>query len=213
MTEDFKKKNLSRRTMVKGAAWSVPVLATAVAVPTVSATTAPTWNGSVTGFCSGDYDLSVLTGIVGSGLVGVAQTALGVLGLEPNASRGFIITATQGDIPAGTVYRLQGPSGLIDLGILQGIIGANVAGIVDVNNGAYDITLNQAITQGNSVTIDLFGALLDVGVASEFTLTQQTADANAGDNSGSVSSLAAVAVNLGSLNPLLSGSLAVQLCA
>jgi len=213
MTDDQNNKHLSRRTMVKGAAWSVPVLATAVAVPMASASTVPTWNGAVTGFCSGQYDISVLRGIVGNTLVNTVQAALGLLGIQPNASRGFTITATQGSIPAGTVYRLQGPAGLIDLSILQGLIAANVAGIVDVNNGAYDITLNQAIPQGSSLTIDLFTSLINVGAASTFSLTQQAVDANTLDSSATINSGVGVAVNLGSLGiPFVTGSLAVQLC-
>lgn len=49
MTDDQNTKHLSRRTMVKGAAWSVPVLATAVAVPMASASTANAtlqWDGT-----------------------------------------------------------------------------------------------------------------------------------------------------------------------
>lgn len=52
MTDELKKKDLSRRTMVKGAAWSVPVLATAVAVPAVSASvnnSSLSWTSSITG--------------------------------------------------------------------------------------------------------------------------------------------------------------------
>ncbi|MDQ0644585.1 hypothetical protein [Microbacterium murale] len=210
MTEE--NKGFSRRTVVKGAAWSVPVIAAAVATPLAAASVTPTWNGTVTGNCAGDYDISVLTGIVGAGLVGVVQTALGVLGLEPNATREFTITATTGDIPAGTVYELTDPNALLTVGGLESVIGAGVAGIASTTGG-FVLTLAAPIPQGTSVTVDVYRALVNVGVLSSFTLTQTTADAVPGDNTSTLSSLAAVAVNLGDLGiPFVTGSLAVQTC-
>ncbi len=203
--------------MVKGAAWSVPVVATAVAAPMAAASTVnPAWNGRVTGFCSNDYDLSLLRSIVGNVLVGTVQTALKtLLGLDPGAARGFTIEATVPNepIPAGTVYRMVTPPALIDLSLLQGLINANVLGVVSVNSSTFDFTLLQPIAVGSPVTINLFGSIIDAGLASTITLSQVDADANTADNSGSVSSLVGAAVNLGSLGILgVSGSLAVQVC-
>jgi hypothetical protein len=216
MSEKLELSNgLSRRTMVKGAAWSVPVLATAIAAPMAAASTLPTWNGRVTGFCSGQYDLSVLRGIVGNTLVGTVQAALGLLGIQPNAQRGFTIAATTpAPIPAGTVYRMTTPPALINLSILQGLLDVSVLGVVQVNSTTFDFTLNSAIAQGSPYTFNLFGAILNVGLAGSVSLQQLGADANAGDNIGTVTSGVGVAVNLGSLGvPFVSGSLAVQLCA
>lgn len=208
-------KGFSRRTMVKGAAWSVPVVATAIAVPFASASVTPTWNGRVTGLCAGDYDLSVLRGIVGGTLVGTVQAALGLIGLQPNARRAFTIEATTADpIPAGTVYRMTTPPALIDLSILQGLLDINVLNVVQVNPSTFDFTLTSPIVQGTPRTIDLFGAILNVGLAETITLVQVDADSNVGDNVGSITSGVGAAVNLGQLGvPFVSGSLAVQLCA
>ncbi|WP_341975723.1 hypothetical protein LTA6_000330 [Microbacterium sp. LTA6] len=206
----FAPQGVSRRTLVKGAAWSLPVIAVAAATPFASASVA--WNGTVTAECSGDYDISVLTGIVGAGLVGVVQTALGVLGLEPNATREFTVTATTGDIPAGTQYLLTDPNALLTLTGLEAVIGAGVAGVVSTTDG-YVITLTNAIPNGSSFSVNVYDALVNVGALSSFTLTQVQADANAGDNSATTGSLLAAAINLGDLGiPFVTGSLAVQTC-
>ncbi|WP_102194358.1 hypothetical protein [Microbacterium aurantiacum] len=208
----FAPKGVSRRTLVKGAAWSLPVIAVAAATPLASASVVPTWNATVTADCSGDYDISVLTGIVGAGLVGVVQTALGVLGLEPNATREFIVTATTGDIPAGTQYLLTDPNALLTVDGLGDVIGAGVAGVVSTSEG-FLITLTNAIPQGSTFTVDVYRAVVNVGALSSFTLTQVQTDANAGDNSATTGSLLAAAIDLGSLGiPFVSGSLAVQTC-
>lgn len=209
VTEEIK--GISRRTVVKGAAWSVPVIAAAVATPLASASVAP-FNATVTAFCDNDYDISVLQGIVGSGLVGVVQGALGVLGLTPGATRGFTVTATTGTIPAGTQYLLTDPNALLTLSGLQSVIGAGVAGIVSTEGG-YLITLAAPIAEGGSFTVNVYDAIVNVGALSSFTLSQVQTDSNVADNSATTGSLAAVAVNLGSLGiPFVSGSLAVQTC-
>ncbi|MEV4773899.1 hypothetical protein [Microbacterium sp. LWH12-1.2] len=206
----FAPKGVSRRTLVKGAAWSLPVIAVAAATPFASASVA--FNATVTAECSGDYDISVLTGIVGAGLVGVVQTALGVIGLQPNATREFTVTATTGDIPAGTQYLLTDPNALLTLTGLEAVIGAGVAGVISTTDG-YVITLTNPITNGNSFSVNVYDALVNVGALSSFTLTQVQSDSNNGDNSATTGSLLAAAVNLGDLGiPLVSGSLAVQTC-
>ncbi|GAT72206.1 hypothetical protein MHM582_0679 [Microbacterium sp. HM58-2] len=205
------KDGVSRRTLVKGAAWSLPVIAVAAATPLAAASTV-TWNGAVTGVCTNDYDISVLEGIVGAGLVGTVESALALLGITAGATRGFNITATQGDIPAGTQYVLTDPNALLTLSGLEAVVSATVAGIA-TTAGGFILTLTNPIPQGSTVFINVYDALINVGALSSFTLTQTTADANGGDNTGSTGSLAAAAVNLGSLGiPLVSGSLAVQTC-
>lgn len=206
----FAPQGVSRRTLVKGAAWSLPVIAVAAATPLASASVA--WNATVTADCSGDYDISVLTGIVGAGLVGVVQTALGVLGLEPNATREFTVTATTGDIPAGTQYLLTDPNALLTVEGLEDVIGAGVAGVISTAEG-FILTLANPIPQGSSFTVDVYRSVINVGALSSFTLSQVQADADGADNSATTGSLLAVAIDLGSLGiPFVSGSLAVQTC-
>lgn len=207
---------VSRRTLVKGAAWSLPVIAVAAATPLASAST-HTWNATVTAVCTNDYDLSLLESLVGDGLIlDAAQTALGLLGFTPGATRGFRVTATTGDIPIGTRYLLTDPDALIEVGGLSSLVSAGVAGVASTAEGIV-ITTTAVITQGNSFDVDVYNAIADAGVASSFTLTQTTPDAVAGDNQATTGSLAAAAVDLSTLSgPLgnlgLSGSLIVQTC-
>ncbi|WP_309064565.1 hypothetical protein [Microbacterium sp.] len=209
MTEE--NKGLTRRTVVKGAAWSVPVIAVAVGTPLASASVAP-FNATVTANCSNDYDLSVLEGIVGSGLLGTVQAALGLLGITPGATRGFTITATTGTIPAGTQYTLQDPNAILTIGGLETVLAAHAIGVV-ATAGGYTLTLSNPIPEGSSVFVDLYDAIVNVGALSSLTLTQVQSDANNGDNSATASTLLAAAVDLGTLGiPLVDGSLAVQTC-
>lgn len=208
---------VSRRTLVKGAAWSLPVIAVAAATPLASASTV-TWNGAVAGVCTNDYDLSALQNILDNlglgALLGTVQTTLkALLDLDAGATRGFNITATAGEIPAGTQYVLTDPNALLTLSGLQDVIAANVAGIASTTDG-YVLTLTNPIPEGSTVFVNVYDAIVNVGALSSFTLTQTTADANASDNVGSTASTAAAAVNLGTLGiPLLTGSLAIQICA
>lgn len=206
---------LSRRTVVKGAAWSLPVLAVAVAAPAATASVA--FDVAVTGNCDNDYDLSVLESIVGPILLGTVQTALqATLGLTAGASRSFTISADEGTIPAGTSFTLSYPAGLLDLTALDGLIEANALFVATVNATSATITTTGPITAGNPQTIDYIDAIIDLGVASTVTLSLTGADNPGGadaPDSASVSNLAAVAVDLGSLGILgVSGSLAVQTC-
>ena len=210
---------LSRRTVVKGAAWSIPVMAAAIAAPAAVATGGPNWDAQVDGSCANDYELSALTALVGAGLVGVVQAALAPLGLTPNASRTFTITALEGTIPAGTQFTLSYPAGLIDLTALETLIEANVLFVATVNATSTVITLQSPMTQGSTATINVIDSIIDLGVASTITMTLTSADnptvpASEGADSDSVSSLVAAAFNLASLGILgVSGSLAVQICA
>lgn len=208
---------LSRRTVVKGAAWSIPVMAAAVAAPAAVATGGNAWDVQVAGNCEGDYDISVLESIVGPTLVGTVELALqNLLGLEAGASRTFTITALEGTVPAGTQFTLSYPEGLLSLTALEDLIEANVLLVADVNETDATITLNGPLAQGESIAIDYIDAVIDLGVLSTVTLSlvgnDNPSGADAAD-SASISNLAAVAIDLGDLNiPLVSGSLAVQTC-
>ncbi|MGN8026999.1 hypothetical protein [Microbacterium sp. 22242] len=206
-------KNVERRTVLKGAAWSVPVIAVAAATPLASASVAP-FNASVSAFCTNQYDVSALQALVPAPLVFTAvQTALNGLGIHAGATRGFTITATSGTTPAGTQYLLSDPNAILTLSGLQSLAIAGIAGIATVSGG-FTFSLAAPLAQGSSLTLDFYRAIVNAGVASGLTLTQTTADANAGDNSATSSTLAAASVNLGSLGVLgASGSLTIQTCA
>ncbi len=209
---------LSRRTVVKGAAWSIPVMAAAVAAPAAVATGGAAWDVQVAGNCEGDYDISVLTGIVGPLAVAAVETALEtLLGLEAGASRTFTITALEGTVPAGTEFTLSYPDGLIDVGGLEGLIEANALfNVVTVDNTSAVFSLASPLVQGASTEIDYISAIVDLGVASTVTMSlvgNDNPSGTDGADSASINNLAAVAADLGDLNiPLVSGSLAVQTC-
>ncbi|MGN7861597.1 hypothetical protein ACTJI8_13545 [Microbacterium sp. 22303] len=208
-----------RRTLVKGAAWSVPVVAAAIAVPAQAASLPQGVDVSVTGACSGNYDLSALTTLVGAGLVGAAQTILSGLGLTPNPQRSFNIAAQQGTIPAGTRFQLDYPALInLDLGTLNTILTAAALSVVSTGNTSAVFTTNAAIPQGSSITFNVAGAipLADLGVASTITLTLLDTDhpnpAPGGPNSAAVSSLVSTAVTLPTIPFGANKVLAVQLC-
>lgn len=219
MTEELTQhQGISRRTIVKGAAWSIPVMAAAVAAPAAVATGGPAWDVTVTGTCANDYDLSALEALVPGLLVDTVEAALALLGLTPGASRTFTIAATEGTVPAGTTFSLAYPDGLIDLGLLEGIIEAEALTVATINNTQATFTLDSDLTQGDSITIDLFDSILEIGALSSITLSLVGSDnptdpGSEGADSATVSTLVGVAANLGSLGIIgVSGSLQVQLC-
>lgn len=208
---------ISRRTIVKGAAWSLPVLAVAVATPAHAASVNPLAgvDVQVTGACENDYDLGVLTALVGAGLVGLVQTTiLAPLGLTSGASRTFTITAAEGDIPAGTTFALTYPDGLLDLSLLEGIIEAQALTVATINTTTTTFTLDAPITEGNSISFDIFSGLLDIGLASSVTLslvgTDDPSVPPGQPDSASVDTTLGVGVDLSTLVP--GATLAVQVC-
>lgn len=230
---------LSRRTVVKGAAWSLPVLAVAVAAPAATASVA--FDVTVSATCANDYDITTLTtllqslnanpayqALVPGTVVPLVQAALAGIGLTPGAERSFTITATEGTIPAGTQFTMNVPDTLVDATLLEGIIEANVGFIATVNDGTATITVPQ-MTQGTSVTFDIWDSLIDVGALSSTTLSLVGGDnpsnpGTEGADSATISTLLAPAVDLGGLGipnivvipgvleVVIDGDLVVQLC-
>lgn len=208
---------VSRRTLVKGAAWSVPVVAAAIAVPAQAASLPTGVDVAITGACAGNYDLSVLTNLVGAGLVGLVQSAvLAPLGLTPNPRRTFTIAAQSGTIPTGTRFALGYPSLInLNLGVLNSVLTAAALNVISTGNTSAEFATTAPIPQGGSTSFNVAGAIpvANLGVASTVTLTLLDTDhptpPPGGPNSASVTSLAAAAV---SLQPIFPGTLAVQLC-
>lgn len=87
------KKGISRRTVVAAAAWSMPVIAAAVAVPLAAASTSPVSISALVG-----------TTIVASGTAGTATGDFSTSGMRISNVTGESSTGT---LTAG--YRLQGP--------------------------------------------------------------------------------------------------------
>src|SRR5690606_28595612 len=104
-------KSFSRRTVVKGAAWSVPVIAAAVAMPLASASTInQNLDVTVSGSCTGQYDINDLQTLLGgvslvglpvgfglSQLVDVVKAALAAININDGAKRGFNVSVA-GDV-------------------------------------------------------------------------------------------------------------------
>lgn len=222
MTEE--NKGISRRTIVKGAAWSVPVIAAAVATPLASASHGgPHFDVAITGLCANDYDLGLLESIVGAGAVDLVSGLLStVLGLDSGAVRQFTISAQEGTIPAGTTFRLSYPDGLIDVTILQGLLEAQALTVLTINSTSATFSLDNPITTGSPLVINLYRAI-DVLVAGTVGLTLLDADQPStspeGADSASVSALAGASVNLQeALDPtglagVPEGTLTVQVCS
>lgn len=171
--------------MVKGAAWSVPVLATAVAAPAFAAT-ATNYDVGVKADCVGNYDLDkLIAGIktavsslalgtllnpVINALQGAVEGVLNLIGLKKFQSRGFTIEAVQGTVPQGTQFTLSTGS-LINLSLLADILQtqANVLGVVSVNPGSAVIELKSDLPQGQSLHFSLQGQAVDLSVGGTVT--------------------------------------------
>ncbi|GAA5147391.1 hypothetical protein GCM10025768_07360 [Microbacterium pseudoresistens] len=225
MTEE-QPKGISRRTVVKGAAWSVPVIAAAVAVPARAASLTGVDVG-VTYNCVGNYDLALLDtieGIPGAGPIAVNTVTglLSAIGLEQFSSRGFNITAVEGTIPAGTQFTLTVPPGLIDLSLLPGTLQAGALGIVTLNTDGAIIELTTDLNEGETALISLQNADVDLDVAGTTSLALNGADdpstppgaPNSADLSLiSVNTTLGEIVNLGALSLLLGNlDVTLQLC-
>lgn len=134
-------RSIDRRTIVKGAAWSVPAIAAAVAMPMAAASETAT------------FDVRVQR---------ERCTFIGVRGQKPN----FTIYADAGTIPTGSVFELKVSNGLFNLGLFQDDPNAGYA-VLDLGligqNRTYQITTTRDITSGTPLTVDyLPDALLGV---------------------------------------------------
>lgn len=124
MTEEIQKnKGVSRRTVVKGAAWSVPVIAAAVATPLAAA--------------SGD-DIEV-------GAFNLAGTC-GVVGL---LGPGFTLTAgPTAPLPVGTTVTITG-SGVANIGLFS--VTGGTASVSVLSNTSRLITLTSELPAGATI--------------------------------------------------------------
>lgn len=148
--------------MTKAAAWSVPLLAAAVAAPLAAASAAPQLNVFLSSVC--------------------------VEGGTGPTSRGFYFSVTfpGQNLPVGSVLRLDS-----DVAILPSYIAPNVDGFVDITQGANAnqliITTTLAFTPGGQLFLGLKNAaLVPNGGSAFYTLTNLTPDAVTTDDTASV---------------------------
>lgn len=191
MTDALTNQGISRRSVAKGAAWSVPVLAAAVSVPMASASTAESYDVGVSASCVGNYDLDQLRSGLGdtvrslpggallaplitpitNTLVDTLKGLLSGLGFEEFESRGFNIQAVEGTVPAGTQFTLSG-GGLININLLEdalGGAGANALGLVSINGDDAVIELTRDLAEGETQLISLRGDAVDLSVGGTVT--------------------------------------------
>lgn len=208
---------ISRRTIVKGAAWSIPVMAAAVAAPAAVATGGANWDVTVSGSCVNDYDISALEALVPlPATLALVKAALAGLGFTEGAARTFTITATDGTVPAGTMFSLTYPSGLINIVALESLIEAQALTVANINATSATFSLNSALTEGQSITFDIYDAVVNIALISSVTLSLVGNDnpvnpVSEGADSATVSTLVGAQVNLAPLGggP---GKLTVQAC-
>ncbi|MFJ2550872.1 hypothetical protein [Microbacterium sp. NPDC087591] len=122
MTEEIQKeKGFSRRTVVKGAAWSVPVIAAAVATPLAAASTADVGAFTTAGTCG----------------------ILGVLG------PGFTLTASAtAPLPVGTTITITG-SGVANIGVFS--VTGGTASVSVLSGTSRLITLTSELPAGATI--------------------------------------------------------------
>ncbi|GAB3659530.1 hypothetical protein GCM10027591_12630 [Zhihengliuella somnathii] len=146
MEENVTQDGIRRRGIVKGAAWSVPVIAAAVSAPAAAASVVEAWDADIVG-------------------------DPGTLGL---LSQGFDINNIgTTEIPVGTTFQLTTTGVSLDVlgsdGLLS-ILDGTVFGLVEIGDGNNaTIQLESPIAPGSSARLN-FG-LLSVNVLATFTLT------------------------------------------
>lgn len=205
---DFNKTGFDRRAVVKGAAWSVPVVAAAAATP-LAAATVDRWDAGVSAACTSGAHLAL--GLPGN----IVNAVLSFLGV-PRAVRTFTITAVEGDIPLGTQFDIASDA-LLDVSLLSwsGFLGINV---IALGGTGARITFTQPLPQGQSVVFDLLPALLDVTAISTQSISLVGADNPStlpgASNSASVSVLAGSNASVPPLVPIIGGiGYALQVCS
>ena len=114
-------RSVSRRALVKGAAWSVPVIAVAAATPLAAASTATN---------VGDFHIDGTCGV------------LGVLG------PGFTLTAGSAPLPVGTIINITG-SGIANIGVFS--VTGGTATVNVLSGTARQITLTAPLAAGATI--------------------------------------------------------------
>lgn len=223
MSEIETTKQVGRRTVLKGAAWSVPVVAAAVATPFASASVNQQLDVGVFGYCSGQYDITKLQaalasvslvglpiGIVASQLVDIVKAALAAIGINDGAKRGFTITVKGAPLPAGAKFDLTTtPGTLIDLNLqlpVVSLINAQGTFLANVNGTGVTLTTQAAIPANGSADVQLTEGLLDVDALTTTHLTFNPATDKTttpeDPDTGSFTTVVGTPVNLGTLNLL-----------
>lgn len=96
MNEQNKNSGLSRRTMVKGAAWSVPVIAVAAATPSAAASTVADVDIRLSFGSAVDFDLATSNQAVADAIIGAVSGPLNAIPVLGPAALATLQTALNG---------------------------------------------------------------------------------------------------------------------
>jgi len=141
MTDELGQKKISRRTVAKGAAWSVPVVAVAAAAP-AHAASGPT---------AGDV-------MVSASCVGVNVLDLITLGYPQ-----FTINAVNQGIDAGSTFTLSNDK-VAGAG-LKLLTGSDDVTLTIIDGSSATVKLTNAVPAGGSVTFEVGGSGSHDGIA------------------------------------------------
>ena len=177
MTEVEKSRGISRRTIARTAAWSVPAVAVVAATPAYAAS-GTFWDAKISSHCDGTL-------------------------LAPVHHAGFTITNVGNAVmPTGTQFTLS-ISGLASANVLQGagLVNLTAVGLVNIG-GAWVQTLQTVsdVQPGGTATYTLPDALLSVQVLTTFTLTVATPEPAGASSSNNTASFGLTNVSLGDLS-------------
>lgn len=183
MTENETKntRGISRRTVARTAAWSVPAVAVVAAAPAYAAASS-VWDAQVTGLCDGKSSDSVLL----SGLKLAFQ--IKNVGTAP--------------IPAATTFQVTIPSG-IALNVLTGanLVGLQLLGILDTGTTAqYQTTA--PLANGQTATFTLPDSLVSAMVGAAVTMQLTSSEPSGALSSNNKATLTVTQVGVGGLDVL-----------
>ncbi|GAA3701370.1 hypothetical protein GCM10022377_13680 [Zhihengliuella alba] len=150
--EEITTSGLSRRSVTKAAAWSMPVIAAAVAAPMASASPATTFDVAISGSCVG----------------GITVAGINAFG-DPT----FTITAASGVIPAGTIFNLSTGS-LLSLGVISSsdLLAASL-----LDDGSIQLVTTADIATSVPVSIPVSDGVINADLLGNYTLSYVSAPA------------------------------------
>lgn len=165
---DTTQRGLSRRSVTRLAAWSVPAVAVVAAAPAQAASVGTAFDVQVTTECS--FTLLNLNGL-----------------------RRFVVTSLSGTVPAGSTFQLTA-TGALGLTLGQQLGGLVVS---QISGQTATLTLPADLPSGSSAFVDLSAVVLSVGVIVQYTLTYLASpsgtESGPGANSGNLTLVGAAA--------------------
>ncbi|MBK0418962.1 hypothetical protein JD276_07930 [Leucobacter sp. CSA1] len=129
-------RGIKRRSVVKAAAWAAPVIATAVAVPAMSASSQPVWEIDASGV-SGSLNASASTNTV-------SGSASAYYGLDGSSSQSIIVPALTATYTRSGAWA-SSPAPVFSLLGASGSDGLNPGSIIVLNGLTWTVVSNDGI--------------------------------------------------------------------